>query len=260
MFRNILITGASAGLGVEFGRQLAPKCRHLILVARRYGRLEQIRARLLLHHSNLDVYIYEADLTDPAQREGFVDWMNTLNFKIDLLINNAGFGDHGPFADSEWEKVRGMIQLNIEALTHLTLRLLPQLKSHPRAAVLNVSSVAGMVPLPETAVYAATKAYVSSFSEALRAELRGTGVGVTQLCPGPVETEFTEVAARGRKRNLTAPEAFKVPAQRVVADALRAVNSDRPRVVPGLIVCVVMLALSALPLLLLRPLLNRTVR
>ncbi len=260
MFRNILITGASAGLGREFARQLAPHCRHLILVARRHDRLDQARAQLLLHHSNLDAHIYEADLADPAQREAFVEWVNGLNFKIDLLINNAGYGDHGPFAESDWDKVRGMIQLNVEALTHLTLRLLPQLKSHPRAAILNVSSIAGMIPLPDTAVYAATKAYVSSFSEALRAELRGTGVGVTQLCPGPVETEFTEVASRGRKRHLTAPEAFMVSPRQVVAEALRAVRADRPRVVPGLLVCVVMLALSALPLLLLRPMLNRAVR
>lgn len=260
MFRNILITGASAGLGLEFGRQLAPRCRHLILVARRHDRLVQARARLLLHHSTLDVHIYEADLADPDQRESFIEWMDGLDFKIDLLINNAGLGDHGPFAESDWKKVRGMIQLNIEALTFLTLRLLPQLKSHSRAAILNVSSIAGLIPLPETAVYAATKAYVSSFTEALRAELRGTGVGVTQVCPGPVDTEFTEVAARGRERNLSAPEAFKVSARQVVSDALHAVRHDRPRVVPGLLVCVVMLALSALPLLVLRPMLNRTVR
>lgn len=260
MFKNALITGASAGLGREFARQLAPQCRHLVLVARRRERLEQARVKLLLHQSNLDVHVFEADLSDPAQRVALLEWLETLPFRIDFLINNAGLGDRGLFAESDWEKVRAVIDVNIEALTHLTLLLLPHLRTHPRAAILNVSSAAGMLPLPKMAVYAATKAYVSSFTEALRAELRGSGIRVTQLCPGPVETEFGVVANRGSKRASNPPDQFKVSSGQVVAEALQAVRRDQPRVIPGWLLRACMLLVAALPLLLLRPILNRNAR
>lgn len=260
MLKNALITGASAGLGREFARQLALQCRHLVLVARRRDRLEQTRVQLLLHQSNLDVHVFEADLSDPAQREALEEWLRTLPFRIDFLINNAGIGDHGPFADSDWNKVRSMIHVNIEALTHLTLLLLPHLKIHRQAAILNVSSVVGMLPIPQMAVYAATKAYVSSFSEALRAELRGTNVSVMQLCPGPSETEFGMVAGRGGRRPTNAPEHFKVSPKQVVAEALQGIRRGQARVIPGWLVRVCMLLVAALPLLLLRPILNRNSR
>src|SRR6185295_7557808 len=116
------------------------------------------------------------------------------------LINNAGLGDHGLFESSDWSRIELMLNVNVVALTRLTRALLPEL-IQARGAVLNVSSVASLLPLPKLGVYAATKAYVTSFSEALRAELRGTGVSVTALCPGPVDTEFFGVAERRDSKN-----------------------------------------------------------
>ena len=121
---------------------------------------------------------------------------NGEKISIDLLINNAGLGDIGPFATSELQRVKEMLAVNMTALTLLTRLLLPGMIARRRGAILNVSSSAGFLPIAGFAVYAATKAYVTSFSEAIRAELRGTGVVVTSLCPGPVRTEFTEVARR----------------------------------------------------------------
>src|SRR6202034_803008 len=116
--------------------------------------------------------------------------------RVSLLVNNAGVGDHGLFERSDWPRVKAMIDVNIESLTRLTHALLPDLVRAGRGAILNVSSIASLLPIPKMAVYAATKAYVTSFSEALRAELRGTGVSVTAVCPGPVDTEFFAVAER----------------------------------------------------------------
>ncbi|MEA3187597.1 MAG: uncharacterized protein QOD99_1427, partial [Chthoniobacter sp.] len=144
-----------------------------------------------------------------------------------------------------------MLDVNITALTKITHRLLPMLRTFQRAAILNVSSSAGYLPVPQMAVYAATKAYVTSFSEALRAELRGTGVSVTALCPGPVDTEFGAVASRPDSQ-MRAPDFLKVPPADVVRAALRGVASDRARVVPGVLIALLMLLIAAIPIFVLR--------
>ena len=172
---------------------------------------------------------------------------------VTLLINHAGVGDHGFFEESDWSRVSAMLDVNIKALTRLTHAVLPDLVRAGRGAILNVSSIASLLPLPKMAVYAATKAYVTSFSEALRAELRGTGVSVTALCPGPVNTEFFVIAERSTSQEpMPAPELFKVPAAEVVATALAAVERDRARVIPGWFVCAVMTIASLVPIFLLR--------
>ena len=246
-----LITGASSGFGVEFARQLAPHASVLILVARRLERLEALAQELA--RPGLRVVIHQADLAEPNDTAGLLQRIDAEGLRVNLLINNAGLGDHGFFGRSDWERVRQMLAVNIGALTRLTHALLPMLLARPQAAILNVSSVAGMVPIPKMAVYAATKAYVSSFSEALRAELRGTSVRVTALCPGPVSTEFGEMAQRRDDPDpIPAPEILKVPVGQVVAQALRAVEADRPRVIPGALVAAVMLLSAALPLWILR--------
>ena len=146
-----------------------------------------------------------------------------------------------------------MLEVNIRALTRLTHALLPGLIRSGRGAVLNVSSIAGYVPVPEMAVYAATKAYVTSFTEALRAEVRGTGVTVTAVCPGPVNTEFGEVAQRaGEPDTMRAPAILKVSAARVVHAALNAVERQRARVVPGPLLGVLMFVASLVPIFILR--------
>jgi hypothetical protein len=189
------------------------------------------------------------DLRRPAELESLCDWLDESGLTLDLLINNAGAGDHGPFVESEWERVDSMLQVNVRALTYLTFRVLPAMRKAGNGAILNVSSVAGLLPLPNSAVYAATKAYVTSFSEALRAELRLSNISVTALCPGPVETEFLSRATRGSDRQEhTAPNCFVVSVQEVVRQALQAVRKDRARVIPGVLVNCAMTTLAFLPM------------
>lgn len=170
----------------------------------------------------------------------------------DLLINNAGLGDRGQFATSEFGRVNDMAQVNVVSLTLLTRKLLPAMIAAKRGAILNVSSSASFLPMPGFAVYAATKAYVTSFSEALRAELRGTSVTVTALCPGPVHTEFDAVAQRADAPNETAPAFTYVAVEEVVRVALDAVEGDRPRVIPGLAMKLGMLLVRLMPMPILR--------
>ena len=231
---TVLVTGASAGIGREFARQLAPVVDSMILVARRADRLEALELELKVINPNLDVFYRALDLRNHDDLAKFCDWLEESGLAVDLLINNAGLGDWGPFIDSEWDKVNAMLRVNIEALTYLTYRILPSMGKSGCGAILNVSSVAGFLPVPTFAVYAATKAYVTSFSEALRAELRSSNISVTVLCPGPVSTEFGSVAVRPGTERRVPPDSITVPVQTVVQEALASVARDRPRLVPGI--------------------------
>jgi len=256
---TVLITGASSGLGAEFARQLAPRASALVLVARRTERLEVLKSEL--ERPGLTIHCRPADLSDSAEIDGLVEWLAAEGVEVNFLINNAGLGDRGRFDTSDWERVQQMLDVNIGALTRLTHALLPTLKAQAGAAILNVSSVASLVPLPKLAVYAATKAYVTSFSEAIRAELRGSGVRVTTLCPGPVHTEFGQVAERNvNPDEVQPPDGLRVPAQQVVAEALEAVDRDRARIIPGWRVALFMALVTALPMALLRYGLNKRAR
>jgi short-subunit dehydrogenase len=255
---TVLITGASAGIGREFARQLAPTVNTMILVARRNDRLEALELELKIVNPRLEVFCRQLDLRDRAALERFCNWLDESGLTVDLLVNNAGIGDRGAFIDSEWERVHAMLQVNIETLTYLTYRILSSMRKSGCGAILNVSSVASLVPVPHLAVYAATKAYVTSFSEALRAELRNANISVTALCPGPVPTEFSDVASRGQQVNVTssAQDLFSVPVQEVVRRALDAVSRDRARVIPGHLVSLTMTAVAFLPMFLKRLILN----
>src|SRR5438270_3435615 len=176
---SALITGASAGIGREFARQLTTRARTLVLVARREQRLNELRDELRNRNAQLNVHVRVVDLCDKSQIDGLIAWLDQNKIDIDFLINNAGLGDYGSFATSDPGRNDRILQVNVVALTSLTHRLLPQMIARKRGAILNVSSSAGFFPIPAMAVYAASKAYVNSFSEALRAELRGTGVTVT---------------------------------------------------------------------------------
>ena len=246
---TVIITGASAGIGREFARQLAPAASKMILVARRNDRLEVLESELKAINPGLELFGRPLDLRDRVKLERFCDWLDESGLSIDLLINNAGLGDHGLFVESAWERVRSMLQVNVEALTYLTLRILPVMRKAGKGAILNVASVAGLLPLPNSAVYAATKAYVINFSEGIRAELRSSNISVTALCPGPVDTEFLALATRGTTpQKHTAPDFFVVPTQEVVRQALEAVVHDRARVIPGLTVNLAMSAIAFLPM------------
>jgi uncharacterized protein len=247
---NALITGASAGIGREFARQLAGRARSMILVARREERLVELRDELRLQHPKLDVHMRKVDLADLAQLKELIEWLDRERIDVDLLVNNAGLGDLGPFVASDPSRNEQMTLVNVVALTSLTRHLLPRMIAKRRGGILNVSSSAGFLPIPGDAVYAATKAYVTSFSEALRAELRGTGVSVCALCPGPVHTEFQEVASRPGRRVKPGPglEFLQVAVKQVVREALTALEADRPLVIPGSAMKVAMFLSRLMPM------------
>jgi short-subunit dehydrogenase len=249
---NALITGASAGIGREFARQLASRAKSLILVARREQRLNELRDELEQQQPNLSVSVRKTDLADLGQLNELLGWIDRERIDVNLLINNAGLGDSGAFATSDPIRNEQMILVNIVALTTLTRHLLPQMIARRRGGILNVSSSAGFLPIPNFTVYAATKAYVTSFSEALRAELRGTGVSVCALCPGPVHTEFQEVAKRPGAQPDTGPEFVFVPVEEVVSDALAALEANRPLVIPGFPMKLGMFLVRIMPMPILR--------
>jgi short-subunit dehydrogenase len=252
-FSCALITGASSGLGEEFALQLAPRVGKLVLVARREERLLQVAARVRAWYPTVEVLVYVADLTDFTEREDLVENLILQRFIPDLLVNNAGCGDYGEFVSADWAKIRTMLGLNMEALTHLTHALLPAMIRCGRGALINVSSLASLVPMPDFAVYAATKAYVTSFSEALRIELKEHGIPVLAVCPGPVKTEFGEVARRhGEPREIPGHRCFYVSKEQVVAAALAALDSKRARVYPGLKTAAAAFLIATLPIAIIR--------
>ena len=245
---NALITGASAGIGCEFARQLAGRARSMILVARREDRLVELADELQREHPNLRIHIRKVDLANLADLQDLLQWLDREKLRVDLLINNAGLGDSGPFANSDPVRNSEMTLVNVTALTSLTRHLVPQMITKHRGGILNVSSSAGFLPIPGSAVYAATKAYVTSFSEALRAELRETGVSVCAVCPGPVVTEFQRVARRENAKAEVGPKFLVVPEEQVVRDALAALEADRPLVVPGFAMKILMLVARVTPM------------
>jgi uncharacterized protein len=184
-----LITGASGGLGGEFARELASRGFGVVLVSRRVDRLDALREELQSKGS-ADVQVLEIGLSLSGAAERVLESAGA----IDFLINNAGFGDYRPFAESDRTRVAAMIAVNITALTELTRVVVPGMIARGAGRILNVASTAAFRPGPGGAVYAATKAYVLSFSEALALEIAGTGVTVTTLCPGPTDTEFLAAA------------------------------------------------------------------
>jgi uncharacterized protein len=248
-----LITGASAGIGREFARQLANRAGSLVLVARREQRLAELRDELIRRNPKLSVDIRVVDLAEKSQIEDLIDWLGREKIDIDFLINNAGLGDLGPFATSDPARVERIVLVNILALTLLTRKLLPTMIAKKRGAILNVSSSAGFLPIADFSVYAASKAYVNSFSEGLRAELRGTGISVLALCPGPVHTEFTQVAQRSTEPPYgSGPEFVYVPVEQVARDGLAAIEADRPLFIPGFVMKLAMFLVRLTPLSILR--------
>ncbi len=223
-----LITGASGGIGEEFAVQLAARGVNLVLVARRAGQLGQLRSSLLDRHPGLVIDVIAADLSEPGSAAEIARQAEKAGRSIDVLINNAGAAFHGPFAGEGPERVAGQVQLNAGTVAGLTARFLPPMLAARHGLVINVASTAAFQPVPTMAVYAATKAFVLSFTEALWQETQGSGVRVLALCPGATETGFFAAAAqqpfmtRGRQ----------TPRQ-VVSTALAAAGKTSPTVVSG---------------------------
>jgi short-subunit dehydrogenase len=214
MSKTALITGASGGIGAEFARILAENKNNLILVARSKNKLDELKKDLEDKH-NISVFTIGRDLSLPGAAKEVYDEVKERAISIDYLINNAGFGDFGFFAESDWNKQEQMINLNVIALAHLTRLFLPDMICRRGGKILNVASTASFQPGPTMSVYFATKAFVLSFSEAIDNEVREHGITVTALCPGSTQTGFHSVAAlEGRKP----PERNNIPSAREVAE------------------------------------------
>ena len=221
-----LITGASAGLGVDFARQLSAKGLRLVLVARRKDRLDALAVELG------NARAVECDLSAAGAAATLMTDLAAHGEQVELLVNNAGFGLAGRFAALDGGRQRQMIDLNCGALTELTHAVLPGMIERRAGAILNVASTAAFQPGPGMAVYFATKAFVLSFSEALHEEVKRHGVTVTALCPGPTTTEFGEVA--GFRSNLLMDQ-LSARSEDVVRAGLKAVERRRSVVIPGAI-------------------------
>jgi short-subunit dehydrogenase len=186
---NVLLTGASSGIGWDLAHRFALDGHNLILVARSAERLGRLAEELQGRHK-IGAVAVPIDLTEPAAPEELHQLLDEQGMPVDVLVNNAGFGTHGPFAHSDVHAELQMLQLNVVALTHLTRVFLPYMVQRKRGRILNVASTAAFQAGPYMAVYYASKAYVLSFTEAIAAELEGSGVTVTALCPGPTDTGF----------------------------------------------------------------------
>jgi len=227
-----LITGASSGIGVEFARQLASRGHDLFLVARRADRLHELAAEVERDH-HVTVEVARCDLSSPAACKRLLQQVAASELAVETLVNNAGFAHVGD-VHKHPAKQLGMVHVNVEALVALTTAFLPAMVERGRGAIVNVASMAAFQPIPSQATYAATKAFVLSFSEAVAAEVRGSAVTVTALCPGPVATEFVEVAQFKRTIEEMGPSfVWASPADMARAGIAGAERGKRV-VVPGL--------------------------
>lgn len=190
---TVLVTGASSGIGRAFAEQLAAQQAHLVLTARSEEVLQTHAAALRRQHG-IEVDVIAADLSGPGAAEALADTLGARGITVDVLVNNAGFGKFADFTRVPLPDYRQMLDLNIGALVALAWRLLPGMAQRGRGGIINLASVAAFQPLPHVAVYAATKAFVLSFSEALTEEYRASGVHVLALCPGYTNTNFAQVA------------------------------------------------------------------
>jgi hypothetical protein len=215
-----VVTGASSGIGAALARRLARDGRHVVLVARRADRLQEL-ARELERSAKVSAHPITSDLVAPGAPAKLVDDIERRGLVVDWLVNNAGFGTVGRFHELPLERELEEIRLNVGVLVELTRRCLPGMVARGRGAVVNIASMAGFYPDPFMATYGATKAYVVSFSEALAAELRGTGVHVLCVCPGFTRTEFQELAHVDTK---ALPSFAWMSAEDVADQAVRAVG------------------------------------
>ena len=228
---TVLITGASSGIGLELAKCFAADGCRLVLVARNTQALESLADELRRRH-NVEAHVLTADLSGSETPSRLFKEMQGRGIPVDVLVNNAAFGDWGRFAELELPRQLEMLQVNITALVHLAGLFLPGMLQRRCGGILNVASVAGFVPGPGMATYYATKACVLSFTEALAEELAGTGVIVTALCPGPTTTNFGNAAHIAKERRK-----FRIAtmsAEAVAKDGHRAFRRGKVVAVPGL--------------------------
>jgi hypothetical protein len=226
-----LITGASAGIGTAFAQELAARKTDLVLVARSETKLQQLAQQLQDQYS-IHAYVIVQDLTAPSAGAAVFDAVKQKGLNIDLLINNAGFGQYGAFAELDGSEQLKAIQLNILALVDLTHQFLPEMRQRGHGNIVNMASTAAFQPIPHFSIYAATKAFVLSFSEALWAENRRYGVRVLAVCPGPTDTEFFQEANFPSRLAKRAAQNY-TPKEVVVRETLAALEKEVSNIVPG---------------------------
>lgn len=230
--RTAVVTGASSGIGAEIARQLARRGHGVTLVARSVGKLEALAEEL--RGEGVRAEVMGADLTDRSARAGLLGAIEARGLDPDILVNNAGLSTLGPVAASDPEAEMAMVELDVVAVVDLCSRALPGMVARGRGAVLNVASTAAFQPLPGQAGYGAGKVFVLSYTQSLAAELRGTGVTATTLCPGPVETGFGERAGFSDEDAKNAlPPVMWVSAAEVARAAVDGLDRGRLVVIPG---------------------------
>jgi uncharacterized protein len=230
MKHTVLITGASGGIGYELAKIFAKNGHDLILIARSGDKLYNLSEELRQQY-DIRVAAFARDLSNLHQVKDLYDTIKAEGIFVDFLINNAGFGDYGFFAESDWQKNEGMIQLNITSLTYITYLFLQDMKQNKRGRIMNVASTAAFQPGPLMSVYYATKSYVLFFSEALYNELKKEDITVTTLCPGPTESGFQQAADLSASRLV---KGKKLPSAASVAEyGFMAMMQGKRLAIPG---------------------------
>jgi len=228
--RNAVVTGTSAGIGAELARALAPKLDCLVVVARRVERLLELRNELQSRYPALKIVVEAADLAEPEAVRRFLEHIRPLD--IDILVNNAGLGESELFESSPWDRIHHIVEVNIVALLQLTHSLLPAMIKRGHGAILNIGSGAGYAAMPNAAVYTASKHFVRAFTESLRAQLTGTGIIVSEAAPGPVESEFDQVAGI-EGGAIPGQSVLRITAKACAADIVRRFERGSPVIFPG---------------------------
>jgi short-subunit dehydrogenase len=249
-----LVTGASSGIGTEIARELAKRGHGVTLVARRKDRLTELAAELSESHG-VRAESVACDLSSPAARKRMAKTVADRGLTVDVLVNNAGFGSAGRFQSLDPESELMMVRTNVEAVVDLCGVYVPEMVDRGRGAILNVASVAAFQPVPRQSTYAATKAFVLSFTEGLSVDLKGTGVSATALCPGPTKTEFGDAAG-------IPDELFEIPglvysAEDMAVAGVRAMERGRRSVIPGPTNLVAAVSGRLMPRALVLPLVDR---
>ena len=244
---SVLVTGASSGIGRELAVLLAARVRTLVLLARRTTLLEELRDALVARSPGLEVLVMRADLSDERDVDRVVSEVRERIGLVDVLVNNAGVGDQALFDRSDWERTRQVLLTNVFAVAQLTALLVPSMVERGRGGVLNIGSGAGLTVMPASAAYCASKHFVDGFSEALRADLAGTGVVVTQVCPGPVDSEFDQLAGTVGGMAGGPPQFLRISAAQCAKDAIAGFERGAALVFPGRAYRIAMMMAPLLP-------------
>lgn len=242
---TVLVTGASSGIGMAIAREVAPRAKAIVLVARRAPRLEKLKEELVKARPELRVEVLPCDLAKRDDVTRLIADVKAKDLEVDVLVNNAGIGLMGFLEQADIEKTTFAIDLNVTSLTMLTIAFLPGMVRRNRGGVLNISSGFGLSVMPMFAVYCGTKHYVTGLTEALVADLGGTNVVATQVCPGPVKTEFEDVM--GNDTGKKVPGFVEISAEQCARESVRGFDRGRAIVVPGFIMKIVMLVNALSP-------------